>query len=181
MATVNTTWVSPASATLDKATGGTIDETMTDAWSSDLYHLGGTAGYIGCRASHLATQSIANTTNTVVALNAEAFDSDPNGAMHDVVTNNSRVVVRTAGTYHVSAYVQWAFNATGYRRLYLRVNGGAEMAAVMQAAMAGDPTDQTVYTAYALNASDYVEAVVAQSSGGALNLAVGATVTLVKA
>ena len=46
MSAVNTTWVDPTSATLDKATNDIIDEAMTDAWSSDLNVLGGASGRI---------------------------------------------------------------------------------------------------------------------------------------
>jgi hypothetical protein len=180
MATVNTTWTSPASATLDKATGATIDETMTDAWSSDLYHLGGTAGYIGCRASHNTTQSIANSSASLLALNAESFDSDPNGAMHDTVTNNSRVVARTTGVYLVTCYVQWDTNATGLRAASLLHSSGTPYASDVRMAVTGASTDQTVATHALMTAGDYFEIQATQTSGGALNCSI-AVLTVVKA
>lgn len=177
--TVNTTWVSPVSATLDKTTGNVIDEAMTDAWSSDLYHLGGTAGYIGCRATSSSAQSISNSTLTAVAFASESFDSDPNGAMHDNATNNSRITIRTAGLYHLGGYVQFASNATGERLIGFAVNGVSITADRRPAASSG-VTQAAHYAAYALSASDYVELQVLQTSGGALNVD-GGSLTAVKA
>lgn len=182
MATVNTTWVSPVSATLDKATGATIDETMTDGWSSDLYHLGGTAGFIGCRVSHNTTQSIANGGPVGLAFNGESFDSDPNGAMHDNTTNNDRVVARTSGVYHITAFVPWAANATGYRTAYLAYNGSVIYASDTRNAVTGGiVTEHALATSAFMNANDYFTVGVIQTSGGALNVSAGATLTVVKA
>jgi len=172
MATVNTTWTSPASATLDKATGATIDETMTDALASNLYHLGGTTGTISCKAVLSTTTSIATGTGTAVPFAAESWDTDPNGAIHDTSTNNSRLTCRTAGTYHIVGWTEWAVNATGIRNAYLRVNGGSLTAIAydVRPALTGDVVAATVSCHYQLAATDYVELVVFQSSGGALNL-----------
>jgi hypothetical protein len=178
--TVNTTWVSPVSATLDKTTGNTIDETMTDAWSSNLYHLGGANGYIGCRASHNTTQSTANATPVALALNAESFDYDPNGLMHDIVTNNQYVSARTTGVYHISAYVKWASNATGYRTVSLLHNGATVYASDTRNAVSGAVTEQAVATSAAMTASDNFVILATQTSGGALNVE-SATLTVVKA
>jgi hypothetical protein len=180
--TVNTTWVSPVSATLDKTTGNTIDETMTDAWSSNLYHLGGVNGYIGCRVTHTTTQSIANGGPVGLAFNGESFDYDPNGEMHDTVTNNDRVVARTTGVYHISAFVPWAANATGYRTAYLAHNGVTIYASDTRNAVTGGiVTEQTIATSAVMAANDYFTVGVIQTSGGALNVTAGATLTVVKA
>ena len=181
MATVNTSWVNPASATLDKATGATIDEAMTDGWSSDLYHLGGAAGYIGCRASHNTTQSIATGTQAPVALNAESFDSDPNGAMHDLVTDNGRITARTAGVYHITAWVPWDANGTGVRTAYLAYNGSTTYVSDTRMAVTGGVTEHALATSAFMNANDYFLIGVYQTSGGALNVSAGVTMTMVKA
>jgi len=170
MAAVSTTWVNPAGAVLDKSTGAVIDETMTDAWSSDLYHLGGTAGYIAGRAHNASTQSIADSSSTALALGAEDNDADPNGLMHDNVTNNSRITARTAGYYHIGAWVQFATNSTGYRHVTLRLNGATALAQDIRAAVSGTNTECSLYIAYPLAVSDYLEVVVIQNSGGALNM-----------
>jgi hypothetical protein len=168
---VTTAWTSPASATLDKGTGATIDETMTDALASDLYHLGGTTGTISCRAAPTVAQSISNSTLTAVTMAGEIWESDPNGAIHDLVTNNSRLTCRTTGTYMIIGFAEWAANATGIRNAYLRVNGATVVNYDQrQAVTGGDITAATVSAHYQLTATDYVELIVLQSSGGALNL-----------
>ena len=101
--------------------------------------------------------------------------------MHDTAVNNSRVVCRTAGVYHVAGYAQFAINATGFRQLNLRLNGATNLAAVtLPSAGAAVVTELAVATAYLFAANDYVEATVHQSSGGALDVA-AAALTLVKA
>jgi hypothetical protein len=171
MATVTTTWTSPASATLDKATGATIDETMTDAWSSNLYALGGTVGYIGARVFNSANLSITNATDTALTFNSETFDSDPNGAIHDTASAQARLTIRTAGLYLFVAGVSFATNATGYRQVYLRVNGTAVLASVTcPAVSASVQTDIVVTAVNTMAATDFCEVIVVQTSGGALNV-----------
>jgi hypothetical protein len=170
MATVNTNWTSPASATLDKSTGATIDEAMTDALASNLYHLGGASGHIGCSAYHAATQSVSNATLTTLSLNSERYDSDPNGAIHDTVTNNTRLTCRTAGTYLIVGQVGWAVNATGIRRIQIQANGSFSLAIVSANPVTGESHIMPpVVAVYQLAATEYVELVAYQTSGGALS------------
>lgn len=183
MATVNTSWVSPAGATLDKATGNTIDEAMTDAWSSDLYHLGGTQGYIGVRAQTSGAQSIANATLTALAFPAEQFAHDPNGTLHHVSGSPvpaEVVTCRTAGVYRLAGHARFAVNATGYRQISLRVNGTLYLATSTATAVTGITTDLAVADDYFLAATDYVELVATQTSGGALDVD-SAALSVVKA
>jgi hypothetical protein len=169
MAVISTTWTSPASATLDKATGATIDETMTDALASNLYHLGGTTGHIGCSAFHGTSHSVANTTLTTLALSGERYDTDPNGAIHDTVTNNSRLTCRTAGVYLILGQVTWISNATGLRRLHILGNGTTNYAIVTQNPVTGENHSMMISTLLLMAAGDYVELQGYQSSGGALS------------
>jgi hypothetical protein len=136
MATVNTSWVSPTSATLDKATGATIDEAMTDGWSSDLYHLGGAQGYIGVRAYNVSPQSVADATAVALSLNAEQFDHDPNGSIHDaggVPVSNTAVTIRTTGVYHLTGFVRFSPNTTGVRSASFRISGATKTSATRPA------------------------------------------------
>jgi hypothetical protein len=169
MAVITTTWTSPASATLDKATGGTIDEAMTDALASNLYHLGGTTGHIGCSAFHSTSHSIANNTLTALALDSERYDTDPNGAIHDLVTNNQNLTCRTAGIYHVLGQVTWISNATGLRRLQILFNSAASYAIVTQNPVTGENHSMSVSATMSLAAGDYVTLLAFQTSGGALS------------
>jgi hypothetical protein len=171
MATVNTTWTSPASATLDKATGGTIDEAMTDALASNFYNLGGTAGFIGARVCNLTTQSTTTGVAFTVAFNTTRWQSDPNGTIHSDSVNNTRLTCRTAGVYHIGCNIEWAANATGDRRVWIHVNDSATYAFASQNAVAGGTnTQQNINTSILLAANDYVQVAVIQTSGGALNV-----------
>lgn len=180
MATVNTTWVNPAGAVLDLASGVALPETATDGWSSNFYHLGGTTGYIAGGAHQAATQSVSDSSSTIVLLGAEHMDADPNGAVHDNVTNSGRMTIRTTGVYHLGAWLQWASNATGYRHSSIRHNGATALAQDVRAAVSGTTTEISLYRAYPMTAGDYVEVVVIQTSGGALTLS-AACLTAVKA
>lgn len=180
MATVNTTWTSPASATLDKATGATIDETMMDALASNLYSIGGTAGYIGCRAFMVVTQSIADSTATALTLGSENLDTDPNGAMHDLVTNSSRVTIRTTGLYLLAGHITFSPHATGYRTGQFRVNGAGVLATDARTSIGGASNhDQMFSHVYPLTASDYIELLALQTSGVA-NTILGGVLMVVK-
>lgn len=120
---------------------------------------------------HSATQSIANGTDTAVACNSEILDS---AALHDTATNNSRLTVPSGetGIWLFAAYVEFDANATGQRKLVLRHGGSQTMAALTVDAAAGSqPTRLTVTTILSMSAAEYMEAVVSQNSGGALNLA----------
>lgn len=171
-----------AAGGLEGATDDVVSATYWNRLAAIVYYLGGVGGYIGCRAQVALTQSIANATETAMALSAEGADSDPNGAIHDTVTNNSRVVCRTSGLYHISAWATFTANATGTRRIGVRINGGSYLSRDARPAPTegGMEGDVACATAYPMSAGDYVEAMVYQSSGGALNVTSGA-LCLVKA
>lgn len=121
----------------------------------------------GVSLQHSATQAIANNTNTVLAFNTEIFDTD---SMHSTVTNTSRITIVTPGTYLIVVEVSWASNSTGYRQIFLKYNGSSGIAENTVQAVNGAATTQTLAIVEALVAADYVEAFVAQGSGGSLNV-----------
>lgn len=67
-----------------------------------------------CRVYDTGSQSIPNNADTVLAFNAERYDTN---TMHDNATNNSRITIKTAGLYTVQFHVQIAGN-TDYSTLY---------------------------------------------------------------
>ena len=81
------------------------------------------------RAYHNANQSIANNTVTAVALNSERFDQTAGAAAahHDTATNNSRLTCLYAGIYQITAHAAWDSNATGLRKLFIRLNGATQI------------------------------------------------------
>jgi hypothetical protein len=119
------------------------------------------------RVFHNGNQSIANNTVTALAFNSERFDND---AIHDTVTNNGRLVCKTAGTYLITGCVEWDPNTTGGRQLTVRLNGTTAVVAQEGGAAGSLNPQQSVTTVYALAVNDFVELLVRQTSGGALNV-----------
>lgn len=122
---------------------------------------------ISARVTHGSNQSIANATDTVLAFSTEDFDTDN---IHDNSTDNSRLRAATAGKYIITGSLSWAANAIGTRKIWIRLNGTAKVAeSNTNAAGSGESAD-SIAMILDLNATDYVELVVRQTSGGALNV-----------
>lgn len=68
-------------------------------------------------------QTIPYNVATGVGFDSELSDND---GMHDTVTNNNRITIRTAGIYTVSAAVNYAGDSSGYRQIAIRKNGTDE-------------------------------------------------------
>jgi hypothetical protein len=122
-------------------------------------------------AYHNATQTLTTGVEAVLNLNSEDFDV---GAMHDTVTNNSRLTIPASNTgiYLVIGGTQFAANATGYRQLNIYKNGATILAtAVVAVNAAGQVTVCQVAAVVSLTAADYIELAATQNSGG--NLAAG--------
>jgi len=169
--TVNTTWVSPLSGTMDLSNGAIVNETNLDAFASDILNLGGLTGHIGARAYNSADISIPTGADTAVTLNSESYDTDPNGEIHSTASNTSRMTIQTAGKYAIKGGGLFAVNGTGQRLLKLRVNGATYIA--LSPTLKGDASlsvGQQVHGVYDFAAGDYVEMMAYQDSGGALNL-----------
>jgi hypothetical protein len=124
-----------------------------------------------CALSNSVVQSIANNTATAATFDTEATDSDN---MHSTVTNTSRLPAVTPGWYMVSGNVPFASNATGSRWIAFQVNGlPASRIGFTQTGSAGGSGPETALSSAApvfLNVNDYVEMIVLQTSGGALNI-----------
>jgi len=115
-----------------------------------------------------ANQSIADSSTVALAFNSERYDTD---SMHDTATNNTRLTCNTTGTYSITGSVQFAANATGRRLIQVRINGATVIATAGFNTVSGSfNTDIVVTTDYQLSATDYVELVAFQNSGGALNV-----------
>lgn len=121
-----------------------------------------------CAVFHSVAQSIPDDTDTILAFNSERFDTD---TMHDNATNNTRITFTTAGIYSVTFVCVWNKNAVGDRKAAIRKNGADVLGT--DAKHAGDAdlfVGQSVTVQESFAAADYVEALVRQDSGGALNL-----------
>lgn len=120
------------------------------------------------RVYNSLAEAIPNAAFTAATFDSERFDTN---GMHSTSVNTGRATCQTAGAYLLGGGVEWAANATGVRAAALRINGttfiGTE--AHMTRTDGGTAGSSTV-TLYALAATDYVELLVYQSSGGSLNV-----------
>lgn len=127
------------------------------------------SAFVGAKAtSSSATQSIANNTNTTVSWNSEEYDTS---AIHDNTTNNSRLTIPSGsgGYWSVTGKITFAGSATGARQLRLNKNG--TLIANFLVPITGSGEQSIILTnTFNLVAGDYLEMVVYQNSGGALNL-----------
>lgn len=117
------------------------------------------------RAFNSVNQTITNATFTALALDSERFDND---AIHDPVTNNSRLTCKTAGKYQITGQIAFANNSTGLRIASIRLNGVTYISEADLSASVGTESEFIVTTLYDLAVNDYVELIVYQSSGGNL-------------
>lgn len=127
-----------------------------------------------CSAYKAGEQTLTTGVNTPIAWTAEKFDT---AAMHDNVTDNTRITVTVAGKYAVSAGLDFAANALGLRRIMIKVGGNSVREVVIPASSA--TIIQNVNLSLAnlnLAALDYVEVFGYQTSGGDLNVLAGSAV-----
>jgi len=112
-------------------------------------------------------QTIANATNVAVTWNSEYFDS---GGYHDNSTNNSRITIPAGkgGKYLFTGGTHFDANSTGYRALKFKKNGGDFFD--MQCGAVTSYTGVSITAIVELVATDYVELIAVQTSGGNLDL-----------
>jgi len=130
------------------------------------------------KAVRTTTQSITSSTWTLCAWNAtDAWDTD---TMHDIVTNNERLIAKHAGKFQWTIMHNWQGNATGQRLCEIQKNSVSLPATgntgVVQGGYAntiGASLTDTYIGASGivdLAVNDYIAAVVYQNSGGALTI-----------
>lgn len=119
---------------------------------------------------HSTTQSIADSTNTTLAFDTEQYDT---ANTHDNSTNNSRLIAPVTGIYALNAFVQWQPGAgsAGTRVVTISKNGGPRLGANGGFAVTGGGSESTTVTPIVrLEAGEYVEAIVYQTSGGSVDV-----------
>lgn len=153
----------PVRAAGSRLTAGIYGSDVTD----DIQFLANVPTFKGYQS---AAQSIADSTLTAIAINAELIDSD-NG--HDNATNNSRYTCQSTfpGWYLVGVSVGLAANATGDRVIEIHKNGVIDRLAQfnMRAPTAGVAVVHESWMLVQLAVGDYVEGFYFQTSGGAQN------------
>lgn len=119
-----------------------------------------------CSVWSSAGQGINDTTWTTLGFDSEYWDDD---AMHDPVTNNSRITIKTAGRYLAIGHAVFATNTTGNRGLALAQNG-TTVIQMMDGALTGTELRMEISEVLQLSVGDYLELRGYQTSGGVLLL-----------
>src|SRR5205814_732345 len=121
------------------------------------------------RVYRSSTQNINSGAETALGFDSERFDTD---AIHDLSTNVERLTAKTAGKCAISAHAEFLASAAGAQRyLGIRLNGTTKIALDRHYGPNGTiPVTMHLYTEYLLILNDYVEAVVFQDTGGAINI-----------
>jgi len=142
-----------------------IGENSAAANAKMMVKLGSLPLNISCRISkYPSTQTIAHNTPTAVLFGAEGWDT---ANMHSTVSNTSRMVAPSDGIYLAFGGILWADNATGYRIVTMTPSVGSVCISLI---LPGGNANIFGGGVFDLNAGDYVEAVVTQTSGGNLNV-----------
>lgn len=127
-----------------------------------------TTANVAFHASRSTNQSIPNAAWTVALCDTELFDT---AAAHNPATG--RFTAPVAGYYQLQGLVDMAAVATGGSGVMLRVNGTTAYVGANAQNLSSINRRLGVSELLYLAASDYVELLVIQDSGGALNLLPG--------
>lgn len=134
---------------------------------------GGFVGAYAYKSTGGGSQSISNTTFTVITFDSELFDTD---GFHSTTTNTSRMTIPSgkAGKYLIVGRGTFANNATGNRGVRILKNGTliGEIQTWNAGATYGSSVEITQIAD--LTVGDYVELASFQASGGSLNTQNGA-------
>ena len=112
-------------------------------------------------------QSLATATTTVIS-----FDTAlANDAGMWSAAAPTKIIAPVDGVYSIEACIAFASNNAGYRRMYIRLNGGDNIAGQLTVPFGTATTTQlSTGTIRRLVAGDYVELFGYQSSGGGLSV-----------
>ena len=149
-------YTTPSTITTGQLVTPTI---MNNEWGGNVSFL---ANPPACRVTHNAAQSVTNNVVLWLAFNTETYDTD---SMHDTVTNNSRITIKTAGIYVVTFNVVLGTdNDYGLIEAIIRLNGTAVIAnnGIGTLTSTADSPPLSVATQYKFAVNDYIEAGVYQ-------------------
>lgn len=125
--------------------------------------------FVGCRVVKSGSnQSISNNTATNLTFNAETYDTN---GFHSTTTSTSRITIPTnyGGYYQITTNVGFDTNSSGRRIVTIKLNGSTGIAIGETTPGSGIYPAFGASTTYYLNAGDFVECEVFQSSGGSLD------------
>ena len=157
-------WTTPGTAT-------TGDVLTASQWNTDvrdnpsfLY------GPPMALASAPGTQAVTTSTGTKVEFDTEEIDTD---GMVDLVGNDDRITIKTAGVYQFGINCAIEFNASGDREFYIQKNATPTRIAdamIRATAALGSTRVSLVSRPVEMAVNDYVEFLVFQDSGSTLDI-----------
>ena len=143
---------------------GSTSNVLTVAGGIPSWAAPASGGFVGCKATKTADQTLSNNTPTMLSWNDEDFDTN---AFHDNSTNNTRITIPSgkAGYYLVTSYMGMfpAGAPSGNFYLAFYINGVQKRVSTNH--MGSDNSAQNVEI-YNLSVGDYLEAEGYQNSGG---------------
>jgi len=152
---------------LDATRMNKIEQGILDAGNAvDALAAAIDAGPPRARVFRTTAQTIAHDTPTALSFSASRFVEGVTFSLGQP----TRLTIATDGLYMLVAAVRWAQNDAGIRQVALQVNGTAQIAVARTVAPVGTYGVHDVSTLWPLEAGDYVEVFVFQTSGGNLDI-----------
>jgi hypothetical protein len=125
------------------------------------------------------TQSIPNNTETAVAFDTINYENHWTDSSNPVVLPATVFKPSTPGRYNIGYGVSWASDIVGFRFTFLRKNGDDNLRYAIQTTVPdpvlGQPQMSSDVTLSLNGTTDYVELLVYQNSGGAVDIGAAGT------
>jgi hypothetical protein len=160
----------PAAANgVTTAAGASVAAALNSVAATTKLNANVLADFPKAHVSNSALIPIPDGVDTTVSFDTVKFDSDN---CHDFVATPTRLTCKTPSVYFMSGYAGFDANNIDFRHGYLLVNGGTPGANAIASDVrpAINTSDFTVSTIVSLKTGDFIEFVVAQNSGAALNV-----------
>lgn len=113
------------------------------------------------------SQPVANSVTTILFFDRERFDTD---SMHSQTVNTSRITIQTAGVYVISGWAVWSGNASGERRMNIKLNATNNIAQDERVTLQSDAFSHPFQSIWKFGVGDYFEIEVHQNSGSDLEV-----------
>lgn len=168
--------VGTGSGTYDNLPIGTTGQVLTADTTVSPYKVkwataSSSPSFVGVGLNKTSDQSISNDTSTAITYTGEDFDTD---GFHSTVSNTSRITIPAGkgGYYYIYAYLSFQDNTTGSRAIHINKNGSriATFTRVQTVTESGSNTTIGGTMVFNLAATDYIEVLGFQKSGGSLNV-----------
>lgn len=171
-----------ASGVPTRLANGSSGQVLTSAGSTSAptWETPSAGACYGAKVYRSGALSVSHLSTAAIAFDAETFDSN---ALHDTVTNNSRIVLNKVGKWRIDWGIVYAANASGQRYATIMLNGATVVGDKGQLHSGASTTAYVSGSNVITNSAitDYIEMLPYQDSGGTLALTIGAAYTYMSA